>query len=172
MEELNFYIVLIIATLAFALLSGGAIFQGSLGPTPSKDLFVIKPQTNSLTGKLPGTTPAPEPKRYFSIPSASVYQGKVRISYISKAGTNNEVVALYAFPTVGSSVTIDGWKLRSTITGNQIVVDGVGELPYINANTEWKIDTAFQSGQPLWLKRGDNIQLIDNAGKLVDVFSN
>lgn len=67
--------------------------------------------------------------------NVSVHKNKVEISYVAKAGEFGSYVRLSAGSQLNQPITITGWKLRSTVTGDEQIISGASSIPYPNTSS-------------------------------------
>ncbi len=77
--------------------------------------------------------------------NASPYKNIVSISGVYQPGNFDEYVSLFANPRFGQSITLTGWKLRSTVTGDTITIGGAANIPDFNQTTNAPIVITGQS---------------------------
>lgn len=141
-------ILIIIAIIVIAVITGGAIFTGdgtrngtSTSTAATSSLNKIqKPlspeeQERSLADEIKKISEKIEKlkadiKKTEEDTNASVYKGKVEISSVSKAGTPDAYVKLSAASDISGTIKITGWKLRSTATGYEQIIGGAASPPY------------------------------------------
>lgn len=196
MNDTNFYISLIIATIIFGILSGGTIFRGAIGPVQKQPLPDLTAQN------------------FFDRPGNSQYKNEIKIGYVSNPGTARESVSLYINDTSGEDIVVTGWKVRSTLSGKEVAIGLTTQLPpqiqqpinlsnvtpagtlirmnsctayigqdastynacvatYINSRDfltpEWRLYSG--PGKILWNAKRENLQLLDSTGRLVSEYS-
>lgn len=195
MNDTNFYISLIIATIIFGITTGGTVFRGAIGPVKKTPLPPVTVQ------------------QIFNRPSNSPYKDELSIGYVSNPGTAQESVSLYINNTKGSDIVVTGWKVRSVESGKEVTINTTASLPYqvaqpINlprvtpagtlirmnscaayigqdaaiynscvatyGNTknfftsEWRLYSG--PGKTLWRSQQENLQLLDESGRLVSEY--
>lgn len=195
MNDTNFYISLIIATCLFAIVTGGTVFRGAIGPVERQPLPDLTAQN------------------LFDRPRNSPFKNEVKIGYVSNPGTTREFVSLYINGR-GSDIVVAGWKVRSTISGKSVTIENTTLLPgqisgplnlpaltpagtlirtnscaayigqgplaynscvatYINSTDfltpEWRLFSGPQKS--LWSAQHDNLQLLDAQGLLVSEYA-
>lgn len=99
----------------------GASGSGAQNLSVSEQIKKVSRQIEELEEKI---------KKANEEAGASVYKGKVRISSVSKAGTNEAYIRLSAQSNLSSDILISGWKLRSKMTGGEQIIGPASNLPY------------------------------------------
>mgnify|MGYP001587682543 FL=1 len=137
-------ILIIIAIIVIGVATGGDIFRGGNGMNATStsrnagqgDVRGDSGSTsngNSATGD--STTGG-----YFGNqarnPNASIYEGKISINNINNGGTFNEYAVLSTDLDDNESVVITGWKLKSTVTGREIVIGGAANIPIVGVRDQ------------------------------------
>lgn len=195
MNDTNFYISLIIATIIFGITTGSTVFSGAIGPVQKKPVPPVTVQ------------------RIFNRPSNSPYKDELSIGYVSSPGTGQESVSLYINDTTGSDIVVTGWKVRSLESGKELVIKNTATLPYnisqplnlprvtpagtlIRMNScaayigqdaniynscvatyartknfltaEWRLYSG--PGKTLWQSQRENLELLDESGRLVSEY--
>lgn len=120
-------ILIIIAIIVIGVVTGGDIFRGGGIDTASND--------NSAASNLDSVTGASAGGQTRN-PNASIHEDKVSINNINNPGTFNEYAALSANLNDNETVMITGWKLRSTVTGREIVIGGAANVPIVGVRDQ------------------------------------
>ncbi len=72
-----------------------------------------------------------EVQRRIEEQNASIYKGKVGISGIYNVGSFNEYAVISIQNEPGGSVILSGWKIKSLVTGGELVIGGASTIPEI-----------------------------------------
>ncbi len=148
--------ILIIAILiAIVLVSGGGIFNHTNDTNRAlterdrqERLYSYDDSNTSNPSSQTNTSPAKQIKsisknvdkladavhEYIEEQNASIYKGKVTISTIRDIGTFTTQITLNTYIYDDQPINITGWKLRSTVTGNQSVIGGATHIPHLNSS--------------------------------------
>lgn len=117
-------ILIILGIIIIAFATGGDIFRGS---------NTINTQITS--GRVTGAD-SEQYTRNNAVndaqvdPNVSPYKNKIRLSYINAPGTFYEYFNLTTNLRDDEFIILTGWKLRSTVTGNEITIGGGANVPF------------------------------------------
>lgn len=115
-------ILIIVAIILLAIITGGDVFNGPVvREKNSSDPDSSYSSSNSSTGSSSNNSSSDS--------TSSNYQDKVKITRVNKPGTLEEYVTLTARLNRGESLTLTGWKLRSAVTGSEIVIGTAANIP-------------------------------------------
>lgn len=167
MSDNTIGVIIIIIIILVGIFSGGEIFKGGTGttesnranngefldpygrPYPSDD----RPNNVSSGPNRQNLTPeqqladAKEQLRLLQIQAAkqeelrtaSIYKGKVDLMYTANSGASILGYATISSFSSTESVNVTGWKIKSTVTGNELIISGASNLPYSSAIQEGPI---------------------------------
>lgn len=126
-------ILIIIAIIVIGVVTGGDIFRGDGMDTASE--VNTTSNDNSAANNLDSTTGAYTGGQTRK-PNASVYEDKVSINNINNPGTFNEYAVLSTDLNDNETVMITGWKLKSTVTGREIIIGGAANVPIVGVRDQ------------------------------------
>lgn len=120
-------ILIIIAIIALGLSTGGDIFNGAGTNTDP-----TSKNTYSLGESGGGTRPyGSNFQEMGETANASIHKDKVTIDNVNNRGTFNEYVNLSTDLDDGEEVMITGWRIRSAVTGREMIIGGAANIPIV-----------------------------------------
>jgi hypothetical protein len=160
-------IALIIVFVGAGILSGGSIFRDNQsmqeaivgdqeisrgGQYEPSDSIGISPEGNIRSISRNVQTLSEAVQSYVEEKNASIYRDKVRIDRVNDPETFNEYIVLSTRLNRNETVPITGWKVRSIVTGSELVVGGAASIPYVDTRVNDPVNV--RAGDRIFLYQG------------------
>ena len=164
MSESTIGVVIIIGIILIEIVTGREIFRGEQSKQPNRNEIssetneIIYPSDPPVT-RDPGRGPSGsgsqnlspeaqlrqieeqlrllkiEVEKEIENKNASIYRGKVNLSYIPGSSSYSGYIDISSSYNLGQSVRVTGWKIRSTVTGNEQFIGTAVNLPQYDPAT-------------------------------------
>lgn len=136
-------IAIIVGIIFIAIITGGDIFRGNpVGVSPISDAE----RTTSTNRTSISSNKKTEPV------ATSVYAKKVFLSSVNEPGSFNEYFEIGNSLRDGERVIITGWKIKSTVTGNEITIPGAAVIANIGVQDQTVV--SIESGDVVYVNLG------------------